>query len=301
MRELVFVVNSASGGRRGVALLARLRERYGAGRAEAFDPARLDALIGRCRGEGAAAVACGGDGTVAAVLDAAHRAGGDVPVGVLPLGTGNDLARALGWAASGQCDPEPLRTAPERRIDRWRLRGPVDRPWFNYLSIGYDARIASRFHTLRRHHPSLFLTPLMNKALYGVVTLADVALPLGGALRLTGPAPMALPAWTAALVLANVPSYAGGVRLGSAIAADDGRLDAFALPAGLSLGLALGGVRAARRLGAHRRLEFTVSRPLPLQVDGEPLLAPAGRFEVAQDGIVTLLAPSAAVSAPETK
>lgn len=65
--------------------------------AQRIDVAQLDELEpqGRAwRGAGiAAAVAAGGDGTIGAV--ASHVAGTGLPLGILPLGTANDIARSL--------------------------------------------------------------------------------------------------------------------------------------------------------------------------------------------------------------
>ncbi len=60
------------------------------------DPPRIvvDSLCRAHRGEGLRLIAVGGDGTVHRLLAAAARY--DIPVGILPHGTANDLARTIG-------------------------------------------------------------------------------------------------------------------------------------------------------------------------------------------------------------
>ncbi len=51
-------------------------------------------------------VACGGDGTVKWVISCLSKVDSlSVPIGVIPFGTGNDLARVMGWGSSA---PDPL-------------------------------------------------------------------------------------------------------------------------------------------------------------------------------------------------
>lgn len=282
----VFVVNPASGGRLGATLQGLLRSR-----GEAVHDIRqgsLPALASACDG---ILVACGGDGTVAAVLDAVHASGRDLPVAVIPLGTGNDLARFLGWPV----DPPSADAltawmahaiaAPSRLLDRWVLEGPGQRrAWFNYWSLGDDAAAAMRFHHLRRVQPWLLRGGALSKAFYGVSGLQEP----GG--RLIGAVDRPLPPRTGALVVAGIPSYAGGLRLGPDIRADDGHLDLFALPQGLGLGLVLARLRRARSLGRHAGISLRLGRRTPMQVDGEPFLAAAGTWEARQEGRVRMLA-----------
>jgi diacylglycerol kinase family enzyme len=292
--ESVFVVNPRSGGRAGRQLLAALRMHFGSERVFDLDQIDLGDLVRRSHGRAKALVACGGDGTAAALLDQAWRAAqGDqpTPVAIWPLGTGNDLARYSGvpLRASFAARSAWLESAEPRPLDRWVLSGPGgERAWFNYCSWGCDARIVARFHRLREQHAWAFASALTNKACYVGLGFQEHGAPLALTMAADGQV-WPLPAWLRSLVLANINSYAGGRRLGKGIQGADGRCDVFALPAGLALGLGLGGVRRPRALGAGQNIRLQLGRPAFFQVDGEAQPAPPGEYTIARAGCVRLL------------
>src|SRR4051795_2786803 len=99
-------------------------------------------------GGGAARAALGADGAAHAALQAV--AGTGTPLAVLPAGTGNDLALALGVPR------DPVRAAQElaadllsgsvRRIDATRTG---DRWWATVLCCGFDSAVTDRANRLR--------------------------------------------------------------------------------------------------------------------------------------------------------
>jgi diacylglycerol kinase (ATP) len=290
MRSLVFVVNPSSGGRRGPWLLNRLPLRVAGERTALLHEVDLDVLVASLAPSAGrvALVACGGDGTVAAVLEATWRYDpqAPIPVGIIPLGTGNDLARVLGWhrprldESSLDHHLHALLAAPVASLDRWVLEGPQGtRAFGNYLSLGIDARAAARFHALRGHHPWLARGPVTNKALYGVAGLAEPGRPLAG--RVEG---LDLPPWARGVVFANIPSYAGGTALAPGIDPRDGQLDAVALGPTAALALTLAGRKRPWGLGRRTTWSFRLPGPLMGQIDGEPLRLPAGDYVLRAGG-----------------
>jgi diacylglycerol kinase (ATP) len=118
--HFILFVNSKSGDGRGAALLDlggnQITIRYESNhtaKLHIFDlfhaPSRTGGLalalsFSRQEGLHCRVVICGGDGTIPWVLSELYEAGvelSQVVIGILPIGTGNDFSRSLGWGASG--------------------------------------------------------------------------------------------------------------------------------------------------------------------------------------------------------
>uniref|UniRef100_A0A8C9W564 Diacylglycerol kinase n=1 Tax=Scleropages formosus TaxID=113540 RepID=A0A8C9W564_SCLFO len=127
---LLVLVNSKSGDNQGVKFLRRFKQ--------LLNPAQVfDMMIGGPqlglrlfrKFETFRILVCGGDGSVGWVLSELDKLGlhKQCQLGVLPLGTGNDLARVLGWG--GLCDDdtqilqilEKLERATTKMLDRWSV------------------------------------------------------------------------------------------------------------------------------------------------------------------------------------
>ena len=136
------IANPAAGGGRGARVAERGRRRLlQAGMEVSLDwtsrrgQARELAAAARDRGS-AVVVVCGGDGTVAEVLPV--LAGGETSLGLLPAGTCNDLARALGIGISEDPAMRVLLEGQPRPIDLGRCG---DRLFATVASFGFDAEV----------------------------------------------------------------------------------------------------------------------------------------------------------------
>ena len=216
-RELALLTNPTAGkgkGARTAAMaLPRLLEagydvRSLAGRSpeEALDLAR------QCVADGTEVlVVCGGDGMVHLGVQAV--AGTDTPLGIIPAGTGNDLARYLDLPRS---DPalaaDVVARGRERVIDLARV-GSVY--FVTVLAAGFDAIVNERANAMAWPKGQMR---------YNLATLAE--------LRVLAPIPYVLELdgveerLEATLVaVGNGPSFGGGLRITEGAVLDDGMLD----------------------------------------------------------------------------
>jgi len=175
---------------------------------------------------------CGGDGTVSWIISTIEKMNLQrwPPIAILPLGTGNDLARVHGWGGgySNESLIEILQQVAESYIswlDRWELtienkKGKVKKvkSFFNYFGVGADAQMALQVHKLREHQPNLFFSRVINKVWYGIFGAEDAikatSLNLPNDITLIADGvEVPLPPDSQGIILLNIDSYGGGVPL----------------------------------------------------------------------------------------
>jgi YegS/Rv2252/BmrU family lipid kinase len=169
----------------------------------------------------------GGDGTLNAVLRGLLRSGAErlasMPLGVIPLGTGNDFAKALGLSENAEVAVERLLERRSAAVDVGTLN---DRPFVNTSSGGFVADVSEAV--------TEGLKDMAGKLAYliGGARVLFASEPFGA--RLTPPAG-AVPvdaSWSGELALemfaiCNARMIGGGYPIAPHALIDDGLLDVF--------------------------------------------------------------------------
>jgi YegS/Rv2252/BmrU family lipid kinase len=212
-------------------------------------------------------LACGGDGTVTACAEGLADSG--VPLGILPMGTGNLLARNVGL-------PDDLDGAlavalgdGEQKLDTGTANGQT---FVVMAGLGLDARMLS--------DTSEPLKKRLGWAAYVLSVLRHLNdRPIRLTLAVDDGRPIRLRAST--VIVGNVGWLQGGVPLLPAARPDDGLLDAVVLTA---RGWPAWAVLAARvvlhrepgdrvRRYQFRQLRLRLDQPQPWELDGEVMAA----------------------------
>lgn len=216
-------------------------------------------------------IVAGGDGSVHEAVNGIMAAGGDAALGVVPVGTGNDFAKAAGIPL----DWEAATTLLARRLaDGARPRdidlGRMNERWFaNGAGIGLDAKVTKIARAYRWPIGDLvYLVAIFHTMMDGIAT-PEIRIE-AGEFRWDGP-----------LTLANVsngPWVGGMFHIAPMAQNDDGRLE-----------LLVAAPVTRRRIvqllpklvrGTHmdeaeilhagvRRVAVSASEPVPSHLDGE--------------------------------
>ena len=194
-------------------------------------------------------VAWGGDGTVNEVASALLY--GRAVLGIVPVGSGNGLARELGIPASPN---EALSVAvggEERVVDVGEVNGRV---FFNVAGIGFDAHVAERF----ARAPA----PMRGLTAYAAATLGELF------------------RYALLVAIANTRQWGNGARIAPRARMDDDRLDVVFVRARHPVmvlanlwRLFWGDISDMRGVGHHlvQRATVQADPAAPVHVDGEPM------------------------------
>ncbi len=208
-------------------------------------------------------LACGGDGTVTACAEGV--AGSGTPLGILPLGTGNLLARNLGLPLDIDAALAAALTGSDRRLDAGSANGHT---FVVMAGLGFDAKLLGE--------SSEPLKKRLGWAAYVLSALRHLRdRPVRVSLVADDGAPLRLRA--SAVIVGNVGWLQGGIRLLPEALPDDGTLDAVVLTArGWTGWLQLAGRVLLRRsspgqmtLMQFQRLTISSDREQPWELDGE--------------------------------
>ncbi|XP_059360779.1 diacylglycerol kinase iota-like isoform X5 [Carassius carassius] len=256
-------------------------------------------------------LACGGDGTVGWILSALDelQMNPQPPVAVLPLGTGNDLARTLNWGGGYTDEPVSkvlchVEDGTVVQLDRWNLtversavqpeEGTQKLPlnvFNNYFSLGFDAHVTLEFHESREANPEKFNSRFRNKMFYAGAAFSDFlqrsSRDLSKHVRVvcdgTDLTPKIQELKFQCIVFLNIPRYCAGTmpwgntgdhRAFEPQRHDDGCIEVIGFTMASLAALQVGG--HGERLHQCREVVLTTFKTLPVQVDGEPCrLAPS--------------------------
>ena len=241
-------------------------------------------------------VACGGDGTVMRVVNGILKARIDVPLGILPLGTANIIARSLDLPLEQEAAIKNLLRSSERRIDLGMCNGEA-------FALGAGLGVAERFVTRtnddlkRAIGPMAYLVGLLKEL--GSSRIQFRIDCNGKVHQLSG----------VACIVANAAGLGNGLKLVEEASVEDGLLD-FAVIKNLrpmdAIRLAFKGIKGQVTrdwVVEHFQAPAAVissAPPVPIQMDGD-LRSQTAPFDVRVLPLrLRLLAPTRPQSAKST-
>ncbi len=237
-------------------------------------------------------LAAGGDGTVREVSHELARTG--VPIGVVPLGTGNLLARNLGLPLNAREALDVALTGHDRAVDVVSVHGDdLPETAFTVMAgLGLDAAImqGAPDRLKRRIGWPAYVVSGLRQLLRYPLTQVEITVDDGPPVRVRA----------RTVVVGNVGLLQAGFPLLPDARIDDGQLDVVVIAPGRRrdwVGVALRLVGRGRRTDEHldrmqgRRVVVRSDRPQPRQLDGDPISPGRELHTAVQAGVLLVRVP----------
>jgi diacylglycerol kinase (ATP) len=250
------------------------------------EPGRFREAVERLRSRIDVVVVGGGDGTINAAAPALIGLG--VPLGILPMGTANDLARSLSIPTALEDACRVIASGEERAIDLGMVNGHY---FFNAAGVGLSGEVTRKLDRERKRR-------------WGVLSYAQAALDawresgvFGARMRVNGEE---LYIRSLQVTVGNGRHYGGGMTIAEDATIDDGLLHVYSIEPLPFLHLV--GIAPLLRRGSHGRsdavmlvrtqeLELVTDRPVPVNADGELVGTTPARFSVVPGALRVVVPP----------
>ncbi len=249
-----------------------------------LNPQQLSEVIRQYRNQVNLVIVGGGDGTLNAAADGLVDT--CLPLGILPLGTANDLARTLGIPLSLPEACDVIATGRRQRIDLGWVNGKY---FFNVASLGLSAQITEQLTREAKRRWGVFA--------YAMTALRVIwqTRPFSATIHANGKLTKVC---TVQIAVGNGRYYGGGMSVAHDAAIDDQRLDLYSLEIqhwwqviALLPAMSRGrqGSWPSVRTLQGRDFEVYTRKPRPLTTDGELTTYTPARFHVIPQALSVLV------------
>jgi diacylglycerol kinase (ATP) len=248
-------------------------------------PDQVSAQIVRQRDQADLVIVCGGDGTLNSAALGVMETG--LPMGILPMGTANDLARTLSIPDDLALAADVIVAGKQTRVDLGEVNG---HPFFNVASLGLSVDLARN------------LTPEVKrrwgKLSYALAAFAVVRQAKRFRAEIISDTSR-VRVHTLQIAVGNGVHYGGGTVIQADATIQDGRLDLYSLELRnvWKFGLMLGAFRRGEhglwdevRTDKSTGFEIRTSKPMPINTDGDIVTHTPARFST-HPGAVAVFVP----------
>lgn len=220
-------------------------------------------------------ILAGGDGTMNSAADALIDT--DKPMAILPMGTGNDLARTLGIPLDLRAACDVILRGRLHAIDVGRVNGKL---FFNVASMGLSVEVSRRLTPAYKRRWGVFA--------YALASWQAIrnSRPFRAEIRCDG---QLIRLKSVQIAVGNGRYYGGGMTVDVEATIDDARLHLYSLKPRqlLHYFLMLPALRAGRQRGwpgvltlSGSTIEIVTKRRKPINTDGELTTYTPARFDV---------------------